>query len=84
MRKIKEILPLAEKNDAAVALGLAFPRTGNPLFDDPTAKVRIHLRLFRTLHGIPKRIGRDSLLPGNAPKPCVFENLQANHAMSRN
>ena len=70
-------LPLAKKNDATVTLGLAFRWAGDSLFDDTTTQVRIDLSLFRTLDGIPKRISRDSLPPGKAPKPCVFENLQA-------
>ena len=69
-------LAFAKQDDAAVALGLAFSSKGNPLFDDAATQVSIDFSLLRALNSIPKRIGRNFLLPRKPRKPCVLQNLQ--------
>jgi hypothetical protein len=66
-----------EKEQRCGSLLFTLSRASNPLFDDTTTQIRIDLALFRPFDSIPKRISRDILFSGKAPKPCVFENFQA-------
>src|SRR3989338_5788552 len=77
----KRQLTFAKKNDATVALGFTFSGAGDALFDDTTTQVCINLSILSSFDRIPKRISRDFLFPGKAPKPCVLENLQAESPM---
>ena len=75
----KASLTLAEKNNAAIALGLALSGARDPLLDDTPAKVSINLSIFGTLHCFQERSVGYLLFASEPHKPCVLEHFQGAH-----
>src|SRR5258708_2195704 len=63
-----------EEDDGPVAFRPSLPRSGDPLFDDLTAKVGVDLTLFGPLHSLAQDGVRDTFFPGKALKPPGLED----------
>jgi hypothetical protein len=63
-----------EKDDGPVAFRPSLSRSGDPLFDDPTAKVGVDLTPFGPSNSLPQDRIRNPFLCGKALKPPGFEN----------
>jgi len=60
--------------DGPVAFRSSLTRSGNPLFDDFTAKVGVDLALFGPSNRFTQGRIRNSFLPGKALKPSGFQD----------
>jgi len=61
-----------EQDDGPVAFRFSLPWSGDPLFDDLTAKVGIDLTLFGPSNSLTQDRIRNPFLPGKALKPPGF------------
>jgi hypothetical protein len=63
-----------EKDDGPVAFRFSLPGSGDPLFDDLTAKVGVDLALFGPSNSLAQGRIRNLFLRGKALKPPGFED----------
>jgi hypothetical protein len=63
-----------EKDDGPVALRSSLPWPGDPLFDDPTAKVGVNLIVFGPCNSLTQDRIRNPFLLDEALKPPGFED----------
>jgi hypothetical protein len=65
--------PKPEKDDRAVSSRSPLPWPGNPLFDDPTAKVSVDLALLGPRYSLTQDCILNLFLPSIALEPSGFE-----------